>query len=259
MNSRFWFVLLAAALLVSCDKGKPPSGGPPPTPPALLPGGAPPIVPPTPPVQPPTPTGQAPAAPDLKAPSGCEEAVVKDVHDGDTITLEDGRKVRYIGMDTPELVSKNVKADEPFSHEARDRNKQLVLGRKVRLEIGDEKEDHYGRTLAYIWIADANGKDLMVNEVLVREGLATSYPFSTNKRHADLFKAAQTAARKAGVGLWKNPPTSDEKYYVAYNAERFHRPSCKEIKDHGATNETRFATREEALDSGRSPCRTCHP
>ncbi len=256
MKPRLWLLLLAAALLVSCDKGKPPGGGG--APPAVVtpaPSGTPPIVPP-----PPThPTGQAPPAPELKAPAGCEEAVVKDVHDGDTITLEDGRKVRYIGIDTPELVSKTVKADEPFSHEARDRNKQLVLGRKVRLEIGDEKQDHYGRTLAYIWIADASGKDLMVNEVLAREGLATSYPFSTNKRHADLFKAAQSAARRAGVGLWKDPPKSDEKYYVAFNAERFHRPSCKEIKDHSATNEARFATRDEALDSGRSPCRTCKP
>lgn len=255
MRPRLVLALLLAFALAACDRSAPPKGGgaSSTTPKETT---APTPVPDT-STKPPTPFVSPGADPALACPADAEAAVVTDAHDGDTITLEDGRKVRYIGLDTPELMGKASTVDEPGSHEATDRNKQLVVGRKVRLEYDVEKQDRFGRTLAYVWIQDASGKDLMVNEVLLREGMGSVFPFAETHRYAEVFGKAQAAARRAAVGIWKTPWVGTAPYYVAYNKERFHCSTCEGIENASKENEVRFATLEEALDSGRAWCRNC--
>src|SRR3989344_5448521 len=93
-------------------------------------------------------------------------ATVVSVVDGDTIKIEGGEIVRYIGVDTPETVDPR-RPIECFGKEASGKNKQLVQGKVVELEKDVSERDRYGRLLRYIWIGDT-----MVNEVLVREGFA---------------------------------------------------------------------------------------
>jgi micrococcal nuclease len=95
-------------------------------------------------------------------PTDLETATVAHVVDGDTIELTDGRRVRYIGINTPER-------DQPYYQEATEANRQLVDGKDVQLECDQETFDKYGRTLAYIWV-----EGQMVNLTMLRDGFANA-------------------------------------------------------------------------------------
>ena len=128
-----------------------------------------------------------------------DEAEVTRVYDGDTIeAIVSGRpeKIRYIGIDTPEM-SDTREAVLELAREARDANRRLVEGRVVRLEQDVQTRDTYGRLLAYVWLGDT-----LVNEVLVREGLAVARSFPPNVRHQDRLRAAEVEARDAERRLW---------------------------------------------------------
>jgi len=127
------------------------------------------------------------------------------VVDGDTIIVNlDGReeRVRYIGIDTPESVKPNAPID-CFGPEASHANEQLLpSGSSVRLVVGAEPRDRYGRLLAYVYREDGGGKELFVNADLVRRGYADTLVFPPNTRHASEFAQLRNRARRAGLGLW---------------------------------------------------------
>lgn len=121
------------------------------------------------------------------------------VVDGDTILVRLGErveKVRYIGIDTPEVGGRG--GPEPGAAEAAALNRALVEGRRVRLELDVQERDRYGRLLAYVWVGD-----LMVNAELVRRGYAQVMTVPPNVRHQALFRRLQRDARQAGRGLWR--------------------------------------------------------
>ena len=116
-----------------------------------------------------------------------EEVYVTYVIDGDTIILKDGRHVRYIGIDTPELNSeyqKVVVREDVAARKAKEANEKLVLWKKVVLEKDVQELDQYGRTLAYVWV---DGK--MVNEELLKEGVAVLMIIEPNVRYVERFKS----------------------------------------------------------------------
>ncbi|MDO8512567.1 MAG: thermonuclease family protein [bacterium] len=120
-----------------------------------------------------------------------EEVLATYVIDGDTIILQDGRHVRYIGIDTPELGSGENKKTADYNItaiEARKFNQQLVLGKKVILEKDVEEFDKYGRTLAYVWV---DGK--MVNEELLKAGVAVLMTIEPNIRYEERLRVATGA------------------------------------------------------------------
>lgn len=121
-----------------------------------------------------------------------EVFTVSRVIDGDTIELSDGRRVRYIGIDTPELTQ-----NECFASEATARNRQLVEGKGVRFEKDVSETDRYGRLPRYVYVGDT-----FVNDSLVREGYANSYTYPPDVKYQNQFLEAQNAARSANKGLW---------------------------------------------------------
>jgi len=129
---------------------------------------------------------------------------VKRVIDGDTIEIETGQKVRYIGIDTPELHNPK-KPVGCFGQEAMEKNKQLVEGKIIRLEKDVSNTDKYGRLLRYVYLDDktASIEALFVNLILVREGYATSSTFPPDVKYATVFLEAQTSARENKMGLWE--------------------------------------------------------
>jgi micrococcal nuclease len=174
---------------------------------------------------------------------------VSEVTDGDTILLNNGNVVRYIGIDTPEQ-------GDSFFVEATEANRQLVRGKKLRLEFDIDKQDGYGRVLAYVW-ADS----LLVNAELIRRGLASVYLFSPNLKYRDDFVSLQKGARESQSGIW-SVAVSEEEYYVASKKSKrfvFHRPDCRWAEKIKKQNRMLFESRGEALDSGYAPCRTCKP
>jgi micrococcal nuclease len=136
---------------------------------------------------------------------------VTAVLDGDTIRIErNGRKqtVRLIGVDTPELGNRK-RPDEPpqpFAREAASYARQTLHHRRVRIEFeGRERQDRYGRLLAYVFLDD----DTFFNRELVRRGYGRAYtrfPF----RFAKEFRALEDEARAARRGLWALPGADDQ-------------------------------------------------
>lgn len=119
------------------------------------------------------------------------------VIDGDTIEIEGGQKVRYIGMDAPETVDWQ-KAIGCFGEEASLENKKLVEGKEIEMEKDISETDKYGRLLRYVW---QNGT--MINETLVRGGYARLETIPPDVKYGQVFLAAENEARKKGLGLWK--------------------------------------------------------
>lgn len=127
--------------------------------------------------------------------------VVERVVDGDTIVVRGVGRVRLIGVDTPETVAPG-RPVEFFGREASAFTKRLLEGRRVRLEYDRERTDRYGRTLAYVHLADGT----FANAEIVRRGYGhayTRFPF----RYLDRFRQLEREARSAGRGLW-NPAAS---------------------------------------------------
>ena len=125
-----------------------------------------------------------------------QTAKVIRIIDGDTIEIEGGQKVRYIGIDTPETVDPR-KSVECFGQEASDKNKELVEGKEVWLEKDVSETDKYDRLLRYVWIGD-----LLINEFLVREGYAQSSTYPPDVKYQERFNEAERLAREEEKGLW---------------------------------------------------------
>jgi endonuclease YncB( thermonuclease family) len=137
------------------------------------------------------------------APPSLPVAQVARVVDGDTLRLKDGRSVRMVGLNTPETGRKG-RAAEPFAEDARRRLQTLVdeSAGTVSLRIGAQKKDRYGRVLANVY--GRNGTNLEAQ--LLGEGLGYLVAVSPNVALVDCQQAAEQAARKAGLGLWRTSP-----------------------------------------------------
>lgn len=118
---------------------------------------------------------------------------VAAVVDGDTITLGDRTRIRYLGINAPEK-------GQPFFSEALELNRKLVAEKRVRLELDEKRQDRYGRLLAYVFVGEE-----MVNLRLIREGLAHVLVIPPNLRYSDAFLRAQQEARAARRGIWERP------------------------------------------------------
>jgi micrococcal nuclease len=175
--------------------------------------------------------------------------------DGDTIVLTDGRKVRYIGIDTPELGSTDPREVER-ARQAKQVNDELVQGAKLRLEYDVERYDQYNRVLAYVFLPDGR----MVNTELVRQGLARVLLKSPNLRFRNELVQAQREAITARQGLWQELPVAQEPHYVGnIRSYRFHRPSCPGAQSIAPGNRRLIKTPLEAYMEGYSPAKDCNP
>lgn len=128
-------------------------------------------------------------------PADATEAVVEYVHDGDTIFLDDGRKVRMLGINTPEI-GDNL---ECYGNEATALTRSLLPeGAHVWVQQDIEPLDQYGRSLLFVYTDDGTN----VNLELLREGAAEVEMYKPNVLLRDEVYAAQDQARNADLGLW---------------------------------------------------------
>ncbi|OGK11252.1 hypothetical protein A2954_06010 [Candidatus Roizmanbacteria bacterium RIFCSPLOWO2_01_FULL_37_12] len=145
---------------------------------------------------------QTSVIPTLLASQSAELVRVAKVIDGDTIELDNGQKVRYIGIDTPELHHPKKKL-QCFGKEARDKNKELVEGKLVRMEKDISETDRYWRLLRYVYLpTDASPSGIFVNDYLVREGFAHASTFPPDVKYSDYLKNLESQARENIRGLW---------------------------------------------------------
>jgi len=177
---------------------------------------------------------------------------VRFVFDGDTIQLQNGEKVRYLGIDTPEM----GEPVEFMAEEARQMNLRLVAGKRVSLEYDREREDRHGRKLAYVFLE--NGE--MINLLLLRKGLAHVLVTGPDLKHFSALLENQRIAMKESIGIWSREfrdPHAD----VLGNTRSFifHKPDCIRGKEISRRNRRTFQNRRSAFWEGFHPCRICTP
>lgn len=133
--------------------------------------------------------------------SGCAQPVDSDaqmrgpylvgrVIDGDTLALENGEKVRLIGIDAPE------KGEAGYA-EAKEFLRQAVEGKFVRMEGDSQDRDKYGRLLRYVFVGGRH-----VNIGLAEAGMARAYPFEDSTRYAKEIADAEARAIRGSIGIW---------------------------------------------------------
>lgn len=183
------------------------------------------------------------------------DGMVKWVYDGDTILLTTGQKVRYVGIDAPEM-GHGGKEDDYMAGASKAYNRRLVGKRRVKLEFDQVRRDSHGRLLAYVFLENGD----MVNALLVRRGLAHIMVQKPNLRYFSLLLENQRQAMKRKIGIWGRAPQAPERHYRGnHQSFRFHRPSCPFSKYMHPHHLVIFDQRYDALWEGYSPCRRCKP
>lgn len=128
-------------------------------------------------------------------PAAATAAVVEYVHDGDTLFLEDGRKVRLLGVNTPEI-GDNA---ECYGNQARDELREwLPEGQAVWVLEDVEPLDQYGRSLLFVFLDDGTN----VNLELIEVGVAEVEQYAPNWLYSDELRAAEASAYEQGLGMW---------------------------------------------------------
>ncbi|MEK5357808.1 stalk domain-containing protein [Paenibacillus sp. FSL L8-0709] len=143
------------------------------------------------------------------------KVVVDRTVDGDTIELNDGEKVRLIGVNTPESVQSGP--IEFYGVEASNYTKAQLTGKTVY--ITSENKDTYGRTLGYVFLTDGT----FYNALLASEGYATVMTIEPNTKWSPYFEYVQSQAKKKSVGIWSNKKeqaSADmQKYFIEKSKE----------------------------------------
>ena len=197
--------------------------------------------------------------------------IVQRTIDGDTIVLDDMRKVRLIGVDTTESVDPGNPA-EYFSREAAEFTRKTCEGKRVRLEYDRQRTDIFGRTLAYLFVLEA-GKEIFLNAEIIKQGYGFAYlKYPFRRDYMEAFAGYERQARAKGVGLWgggdaragsplegdlpavTQTPSEKITVFVTMSGTKYHRDGCRHL---GATKIP--LTLGEAVRRGYEPCAVCAP
>jgi micrococcal nuclease len=136
-----------------------------------------------------------PSATGIPVPETAQDAWIEYVHDGDTLFLQDGRKVRLLGVDTPEIGD----AAECYGDEATALLRSMLPeGSHVRVLADVQPLDRYERSLLFLWTDDGT----LVNLSLIEQGAAEAVVLEPNVLYATELEAAEDAAQAAGAGRW---------------------------------------------------------
>ena len=177
---------------------------------------------------------------------------VRRAYDGDTIELENGMHIRYIGINAPEIAHQN-KPGEPFGPEALAFNEKIVLSKPVRILEDQEATDQYNRRLAYVFLQDGT----FVNQEIVRNGLAHVLYKYPNITYDDALLKSQQEAMKAGKGIWANWKEKKSDYIGNKKSRRFHLKTCALGQRTSTQNRIQFVRKWDAFWEGYAPCKKC--
>ena len=132
-----------------------------------------------------------------------KKILVSRVIDGDTMELNTGEKLRYIGIDTPEInFGKNP---ECYAIKAKEFNQKLVDKKEVKIEKDISDKDKYGRLLRYVYFNnESTSSAIFINEYLVRQGYAIVSTYPPDVKYIEDLLLAQKDARENNRGLWKD-------------------------------------------------------
>ena len=147
------------------------------------------------------------------------------VIDGDTLLVRIGEEevsIRLIGVDAPESVHPDETKNTPEGLIASDWMKNFMQGKQVALEYDEELLDHYGRTLAYVYV----GETLLEDELL-KAGMAETLVMEPNLRYQMHFEEVEREARAAGTGFWGTGFFNDRHEEQQCRLQRFMKTSVQ--------------------------------
>jgi len=132
--------------------------------------------------------------------SAPEHAIVKWVYDGDTLLLTDKRKIRIIGIDTPEVKHHQQKA-QAYGAKAREALRELLkkYNYQIELRYSKEKLDKYSRILAHVYLPDSTN----ISSWMLTNGYARTMSIPPNIQLADCYKQAEETAQNQSLRLWR--------------------------------------------------------
>ena len=135
-------------------------------------------------------------------PAGAGEvAVIDRVYDGDTVKLKDGRHVRILGLNAPEIDHGKEKSGQALGEEARKAAESFFsTNKQVRLFYDVQRVDRYERTLAHVY--DSKGNSL--SAFLLRQGLGFHVAIPPNLSLNDCLHQQEVIARRKNLGVWGN-------------------------------------------------------
>ncbi len=127
-----------------------------------------------------------------------EKVTLAYINDGDTLTLKDGRLIRLIGVNAPEIDHQYPSLSQRYSLEARAFvASKLKAGDELALMFGPTKLDPYGRTLAYVFTPDG----LLLQQELLQQGFAMARVYQEHP-FWECFAKLEQQARTQSTGLW---------------------------------------------------------
>lgn len=185
-----------------------------------------------------------------------ETAICTKVVDGDTIYLDNGEKVRFVGVNTPERGVEGYIASKNFVQ-------KLCLNKEVGLDIDDSKHnDRYGRTLAVVIV---DGKN--VNEMLLKEGLAEImymppsefYPYNWANSDTHVADTHSSSSSSSSSSADSSSSSGSGSYVANANTGKFHVAGCDSVSKMSEKNKVFFSSRDEAINQGYVPCKRCNP
>ena len=135
-----------------------------------------------------------------------EKQKVLRVIDGDTLELEDGSRVRFLNMDTPETVKKDT-AVMCYGKESSNYTKSRLSDKVVNLTIDKESTDQYGRQLRFVFLdgVDTTKIENSFNAEMVKKGFARARMYSPNTTYRKDFEEYQKQAQAQKLGVWNCP------------------------------------------------------
>lgn len=138
-----------------------------------------------------------------KITSNVKSASVHHIIDGDTLVLTDGKKVRLLGINTPEVNFHKPQQSQPLGISARSRLQEMLPdGSQVTLIFDQRKKDRYKRLLAFVRYINKEGVEIDTGEVLLKEGFAWQYLILPNQKCWKNYRQAETKAYEKQSGVW---------------------------------------------------------
>ncbi len=185
-----------------------------------------------------------------------QTVVVREALTGDSVRLEGGKTLKYIGVQSPPLQS-IVPLVREYGHNALEFNKSLVEGRKVQVEWDLQIRDNSNTLLGYVFMEDGT----FLNKEILKQGHGKIRLLPPNLKYAALFRRAELEARRERKGLWKEEPKNPfikSEYVGEKNTKIYYFPTSPELDRIPKANLVMFASRVEAKAAGYRPCFTCN-
>ena len=184
-----------------------------------------------------------------------QAVLVQEALTGDTVRLEGGKTLKYIGLQAPPLQSL-IPLVRQYGSAALEFNKKMVEGKKVMVEWGSQIRDDQRNLLGYVFLEDGT----FVNQEILKTGHAKVKIIPPNLRYAAAFRRLELEARRNRSGIWKEEPKNPflkSEYIGEKNTKVYYLPNSPELDRIPQANLVTFTSRVQAKAAGYRPCFTC--